>query len=55
MGRYAYEIHRNQFGEGFVTADSPEEAKAKLLEDLYDLDWDSDAPEIDVFSYDHDA
>ena len=55
MGRYAYEIHRHQSAEGYVTAESPEEAKAKILDDLYDIDWDSDTPELDVFSFDHDA
>jgi len=55
MGRYAYEISRDQSAEGSVIADSPEDARQKILDDLSDIDWDSSEPDLWLDSRDLDG
>ena len=47
--KFAYEITRVQAAEGYIEADSVGAARQQIFEDLYDIDWDSDSPDLDLW------
>ncbi len=51
MKRYSYEISlsRSQFAEGYVIADNQGDAIAQIQGMIWDIDWNTDAPEIEIY------